>query len=322
MSARSIPDIQTLRGICQGEKLSQDRRLWYVIPRLASIYITWFLLHTSVSALQVTVMSVAAVVAGVVLLGMQPAWIAFLGAVALVIHHVLDKVDGEIARFRQSFSLSGVYLDELGHMLASAGLFLGLGAHLSWNARSAGEVVVILGPAFLGALSMVLVRQNKTAAYLVFARNVLAQPALLTDGVAHRSPSLFSLETVLRDRSGGPNASSGPRARLLAGLRDLVLLVSEYSFVLLLVLGGLILEMVTGDATFLRWLLVAQAALQLLVLASLIWINVTGNVRSECLRLNAMVRAARAEGVARQSPPNGSSVSDRAPLVSRPGGQP
>jgi phosphatidylglycerophosphate synthase len=289
MGAQSIPDIRALREICQGQKLSQDRRLWYVIPRLVSIHITRLLLHTSVSALQVTVTSVVAVVVGATLLSLQPAWIAFLGTVALVIHHLLDKVDGEIARFRQSFSLSGVYLDELGHMLASAGLFLGLGFHLSWNARSVGEVVAILGPAFLGALSMVLVRQNKTAAYLVFARNVLTQPALLNDGVAHRAPSVFSLETVLRDRSGGANANPGARARLLATLRDLVLLVSEYSFVLLLLMGGLIFEMVTGDVTFLRWLLVAQAVLQLLVLVSLIWINATGNVRSECLRLNAMV---------------------------------
>jgi phosphatidylglycerophosphate synthase len=289
MSAQFIPDIRTLREICQGEKLSQDRRLWYVIPRLASIYITRLLLHTSVSAMQVTVASVIAVVIGAVLLGMQASWIAFLGALALVLHHVLDKVDGEIARFRQTFSLSGVYLDELGHMLASAGLVLGLGFHLSWNARSVGEVVAILGAAILGALSMVLVRQNKTAAYLVFARNVLSQPALLTDGAAHRSASVFSLETVLRDRSVGANANQGSRARLLATVRDMVLLVSEYSFVLLLSLLGLIFEMVTGDARFLMWLLVSQAVLQLLVLASLIWINVKGNLRSECLRLNAMV---------------------------------
>lgn len=320
MGARSIPDIGTLRMICQGEKLSHDRRLWYVLPRLASIYVTRLLLHTNVSAFQVTVASVLAVVVGAVLLGMEPAWVAFLGPVALLIHHVLDKVDGEIARFRQSFSLSGVYLDEIGHSLASAGLFLGLGVHLSWHARSVGDVVAILAPAFIGALSMVMARQNKGAGYLLFARNVLRQPALLADGA--RSPSVFSLETVLRDRSSEANTSTGPRARLLAGVRDLVLLVSEYSFVLLLVLVGLVIEMATAEAAFLRGLLVAQAALQLLVLASLVWINVTGNVHSECLRLNALVREARTESGARHPATPGPSVSEPAPLASRPDGQP
>lgn len=247
------------------------------------------------SATQVTISSILAALLGTLLLAMEPTWVACLGAGALVIHHFLDKVDGEVARFRRSFSLSGVYLDELGHGLASAGLFLGLGCHLAWDARDIKEVVVTLGPAFIGALSMVMVRQNKGVGFLLFARNVLVQPALLLDCVPTRRHSLFSLESVTRDRSSETSAVAAPRTRFLAGLRDLVLLASEYSFVLLLVMGGLVLEMVTGSAAFLRGVLVAQAALQFAVLVSLIWINYTVNVRSECLRLNALVREAREE---------------------------
>jgi len=317
MGVHPIPDIGSLRTLCQGQKLSEDRRLWYVFPRLVSIYITWVLLHTNISALQVTVASVLAVLAGTVLLSMAPAWVALLGVVALMIHHLLDKVDGEIARFRQTFSLSGVYLDELGHTLASAGMFLGLGIHLCWKARGVEEVLTNLAPAFVGALSMVMVRQNKGAAYLVFARNVLRQPALLADGTAPRGPSLFSLETVLQDRGGNAKSKPGPRARFLAGLRDLVLLVSEYSFVLLLVLVGLAIEMITSDDTFLKGLLLGQAALQFLVLACLIWINVTGNLRSECLRLNALAReSARSDSGAGE----GQAI-ERASVATGPRGQ-
>ena len=296
MGAQSVPDIATLRRICQGDKLSMDRRLWYVVPRFASVYVTWLLLHTNVSATQVTVSSILAALLGTLLLAMEPAWVALLGAGALVVHHLLDKVDGEVARFRQSFSLSGVYLDELGHNLASAGLFMGLGCHLAWDTRAVKEVVANLGPAFIGALSIVMVRQNKGVGFLLFARNVLVQPALLLDCVPPRRPSLFSLEAVQRDRSREASAGAGAGIRLLAGLRDLVLLASEFSFVLLLVMGGLVIEMATGSAAFLRDVLVAQATLQLVVLASLIWINYTVNVRSECLRLNALVREARDEG--------------------------
>ncbi len=123
MPAPPVPDLGTLRSICHGEKVSQDRRPWYVLSRRVSILITWMLLHTGVTADQVTLLSLGLTLAGVVLLAMPSAAIALGGAGALVAHYFLDKVDGEIARFRKVYSLDGIYMDELSHTFANAGIF-------------------------------------------------------------------------------------------------------------------------------------------------------------------------------------------------------
>src|SRR5262249_55662705 len=157
-----VPDLGTLRSICQGEKVRQDRRPWYVFSRRVSIGITWCLLHTPVTANHVTFASlVLAVAAGILLATPSPA-LALAGAGALVAHYFLDKVDGEIARFRKSYSLTGVYMDELSHMFAYAGTFAGLGVHLAWRAHTPAESLEVLGAAMLGALAMVMIRQNKS----------------------------------------------------------------------------------------------------------------------------------------------------------------
>ena len=44
MPRSPVPDLGTLRSICQGEKVRQDRRPWYVFSRRVSIGITWVLL--------------------------------------------------------------------------------------------------------------------------------------------------------------------------------------------------------------------------------------------------------------------------------------
>ena len=121
MTASPVPDLGTLRSICQGEKVRRDRRPWYVLSRRVSLGVTWVLLHTPVSANQVTFVSLLLTIAAGVLLAAPAANVALAGALALVLHYFLDKVDGEIARFRGVFSLKGLYLDELSHTFAYAG---------------------------------------------------------------------------------------------------------------------------------------------------------------------------------------------------------
>ena len=291
MTGRSIPDIPTLRAICHRGKLEKDRRPWYAGFRKMAIYITWLLIHTGITANQVTLLSVFLSVAGTLLLAMPAAWLALCGASAFLAHHLLDKVDGDIARFRKTFSIVGVYLDEVGHGLAFAGIFLGLGLHLAWGARTAGEAILVLGAASIGALSMVLARQNKSAGFLVFAQYVLVQPALLPDRGTAASPHLFSRDAVHRSRRGEAGEAQGAGAEILTGLRDSVLLLSDFTVILLLVLVGLVIELFHGQVAFLRVVLVAGAILQATVLLALIWINYSTNVETECLRLNALLKS-------------------------------
>jgi phosphatidylglycerophosphate synthase len=52
---------------------------------------------------------------------------AVLGVVMVQMYLLLDCVDGEIARWKQQFSLSGVYLDRVGAYLCDAAVLVGLG---------------------------------------------------------------------------------------------------------------------------------------------------------------------------------------------------
>jgi phosphatidylglycerophosphate synthase len=285
MAGRAVPDVATLRAICHTGKVSADSRLWYVLQRRASIYLTWLLLHTPLSPTHVTQISVGLAVLSGVLLAMPPAGIAIAGALGLAAHHLFDKVDGDMARFRRTYSIVGVYLDELGHAVAFAAVFLGLGLHLAWRTPAGDAQVAVLLAAALGALAMVLGRQHKSIGFLLYAQYVLAQPELLPRRRAAGPWSGLSRDAVHRDRRTG-GASAGGVGRL----RDVVLQLSDFSLMILLVLAGTIFEGATGRDAFLRWLLFAEAAFQGAVLVALVGLNAAVNVESEVARLDALVK--------------------------------
>ena len=296
MAGRSIPDIVALKAICHRDKLGRDRRFWYGASRRVSIRVTWVLVHTGITANQVTLLTVSLALMGSLLVATPPAWLALCGASALLAYHLLDKVDGDIARFRRTYSIVGVYLDEVGHGLAFGGIFVGLGLHLAWGASTVEQAILVLAAAAIGAVSMVLARQHKSAGFLLFAQYVLTQPALLPEAEPAGSPHPLSREGAHRSRRGEATAA-GAGARVLVALRDTVLLCSDFVMILVLVLTGLISQQLGGGVAFLTAVLLVEAVLQSAVLLALFWINTTTNIRSECLRLDALVRSR--EGKAR-----------------------
>jgi len=289
MAERSIPDIATLREICHRGKLAKDRRSWYAASRSVAIYITWMLIHTGITANQVTLMTVSLSLAGAILLATPPAWLALSGAALLLAYHLLDKVDGDVARYRGTFSIVGVYMDEVGHGLAFSGLFFGLGLHLAWGAETIPGAILPLAAGGLGALCMILIRHHKSAGFTLYAQYILVQPALMPEAGAEAAPHPLSREGAHRSRAG-EGAGPGVPIRALATLRDTVLMLADFVFILALVLVGLLIEVTTGSAAFLAAVLVVEAALQATVLAALFLINSSTNIRSECLRVDRLAR--------------------------------
>lgn len=289
MAERTIPDIATLREICHRGKLEKDRRSWYAASRSVAIYITWLLIHTGITANQVTLMTVSLSLAGAVLLATPSDWLALCGAALLLAYHLLDKVDGDVARYRGTFSIVGVYMDEVGHGLAFGGLFFGLGLHLAWGAQAIAGAILSLAAGGIGALCMVLIRHHKSAGFTLYAQYVLVQPALMPEPDPAAGHSVLSREAAHRSRRGEAVAS-GAATRALITLRDTVLMLADFVFILALVVIGLLIEAVTGSAAFLAAVLVVEAGLQIAVLAALFLINTTGNIQSECLRVDRLVR--------------------------------
>lgn len=101
--------------------------------RRLSIYLTWLLVRTPLTANGVTwLMIIAGGLAGPALLLPGP-WGAIAAALLAQLQMLLDCCDGEVARWRNSMSPRGIFLDQLGHYVAegSIGLFLGVAVALT-----------------------------------------------------------------------------------------------------------------------------------------------------------------------------------------------
>lgn len=120
-----VKSISQLKEICQ--KGRSDTLFGRYVRRKTSIYITWLLLHTPISANQVTFLSIIAGMTGVSFLAVGGMWWSLIGVLILNVYSTLDYVDGEVARYRDSTSITGLMLDRVGHHLVNPSIFLALG---------------------------------------------------------------------------------------------------------------------------------------------------------------------------------------------------
>jgi phosphatidylglycerophosphate synthase len=151
MEAEMTPSIADLRIICQKPVESHDSYSLSLIYRRISIYITKIFLFTSITANQVTLMSlVIGLIAAVILaLGHYS-----LGALIYLFSMVMDCVDGEIARYRNSSSIKGVYLDIITHYINTPALFMGLSIGIYRSTQN--PIIILLGS--ISAICIMLVR--------------------------------------------------------------------------------------------------------------------------------------------------------------------
>ena len=83
---------------------------------------------------------------------------AVLGVVMVQLYLLLDCVDGEIARYKQQFSLSGVYLDRVGAYLCDAAVLVGFGMRAAdlWGSGRIDWLWAFLGT--LAAVGAILIK--------------------------------------------------------------------------------------------------------------------------------------------------------------------
>jgi hypothetical protein len=125
-----VPPVRELEQICGGEGRGPDEprdfRIAYArIVRRLSIRLTWVLLHTRLSANQVTVGAILVGMAGAALLAWSDFWPLVIGLVLLQLSFVLDYSDGEMARYQalargRRTNAGGAYLDWIGHYYVPA----------------------------------------------------------------------------------------------------------------------------------------------------------------------------------------------------------
>lgn len=126
--------------------------------REVSLRVDRYLVNTKVTPNQLTyLMTVAGVLAAPALLvpGIPG---ALLGVLMVQLYLLLDCVDGELARWKKQFSLSGVYLDRVGAYLCDAAVLVGFGLRAAdlWGSGRIDWLWAFLGT--LAALGAILIK--------------------------------------------------------------------------------------------------------------------------------------------------------------------
>ena len=193
------PTIAELRAVTQPSSVTGRRNSEHwtgdLYQRRLSPYLTRVLLGTAITANGVTVLMIvtgAAAGAALLLPGLLG---AVLAAVLGQLQMLWDCCDGEVARWRQTFSPVGFFLDKLGHTVAEAGIPLALGVRADGGFDSLG------GWTTLGAVLAVLVLVNKSLNDAVhLARSASGLPRLVdrAEEAAPRAAGVRRLRSLAR----------------------------------------------------------------------------------------------------------------------------
>ncbi|MEE1942136.1 CDP-alcohol phosphatidyltransferase family protein [Streptomyces sp. TRM 70361] len=193
MSNLSKPSVAELRPVVHpaGVKDRRSGEHWAGRLYMREISLRWtrHLVNTSITPNQLThLMVVAGLAAGAVLLvpGLTG---ALLAALLIQLYLLLDCVDGEVARWRKQTSITGVYLDRVGHYLAEAALLVGFGVRAADVFRTEGATNWLW--AFLGtvaALGAILIKAETDLVDVARARSGL--PAVKDEAAVPRSSGL------------------------------------------------------------------------------------------------------------------------------------
>lgn len=190
------PTIAQLREVTQPpsvrSRAAAEHWVAHAYLRDISPYLTRILLRGGFSANGVTWLMIITAAAAAVATG----WPTLLGAILAVIlvqlQMLLDCCDGEVARWRQTSSPSGVYLDRVGHYVAECGIAVALGV------RATGEVQFSGVWISAGLLLGLLIALNKVENDLVHVARHYAGLTQMQDAEEVRTPRRSGLRTARR----------------------------------------------------------------------------------------------------------------------------
>lgn len=188
------PTIAQLREVTQPPSVrtraGAEHWVAHAYLRDISPYLTRILLRAGFSANGVTWLMIAC--AG--LAAVSTGWPSFVGAVLVVIfvqlQMLIDCCDGEVARWRQTSSPKGVYLDRVGHYVAECGIAVALGVRASGGPQTSGVWISA------GLLLGLLVALNKVENDLVHVSRHYAQMSQMRDAEEVRVPARGGLRTA------------------------------------------------------------------------------------------------------------------------------
>jgi hypothetical protein len=247
MAARKPPTIAEVRTGGQPPGLMDRRNEEHWAGRLymrsVSPYFSWLFIRIGFSPNQLTgLMVVCGLLGGVAVALPLPrpgwAWLAGAAAGALLVqgYLLLDCSDGEVARFTGKTSITGVYLDRIGHYLSEVALLVGLGYRAEGAFTSGGWVELGL----VGALGAALIKAE-------------------TDNVVvARAKSGAPVQPAGGDRALRPRSTPLALARQAASMLRFHRIVGAVELSLLILIAAVI-DYIRGGLTVTRGLVIAAA---------------------------------------------------------------
>lgn len=185
-----------IRIICQAGKEGDPG--WYRIHRRISIYLTWLSLHTRVTPNHISLLMIVVGGTGAALLSFVQLWVNLLGFCLLYMAFLLDKVDGEIARYRRMESVRGILLDRVHHRLVEPLIFLAA-AYREYQMTSSVGVLVA------GLLTMLLansIEEHQNLSPRIFMKYLKQVGAPPKVRIRAPSPILTRAITLLKPLKG------------------------------------------------------------------------------------------------------------------------
>jgi phosphatidylglycerophosphate synthase len=260
-TSSSAPSIAELREVTQPASVtgraSSEHWSGRLYMRRLSPYVTRLLLGTPLSANAVTWLMIPVGVLAALSLSL-PGLAAAAGAVVLIqLQQLLDCCDGEMARWRGTFSPAGIYLDRMANHVTMPALAVALGV------RADGGWGSIDGWTTVGLVIAVLVLLIMAETHLVKVARAEAGLELVPDTAAVAAPSPPLLHRARR------------MARYLPFFRAFVPVEAS-----LLALAAAVGDAISGDLQVSRFLLVALVICAIVTVAG----HLTAIMASQRLR--------------------------------------
>ncbi|MFB9832166.1 CDP-alcohol phosphatidyltransferase family protein [Actinoallomurus acaciae] len=242
MSAPSLAEVKA-GGQPPGLKNRRNEEHWAgrLYMRDISPLFTWVFVRIGFSPNQLTYMMIASGVLGGAAVAVSAGgttglvW-AIVGAVLIQAYLLLDCSDGEVARFRKRTSVTGVYLDRIGHYMSEVALLAGLGVRAQGAWENGGYVELGL----LAALGAALIKAE-------------------TDNVVvARAKSGLTADPATGDRALRPESTGLALAREAVSLLKLHRIIGAVELSLL-ILAAAVVDKVTDTLAATRVLAVAVA---------------------------------------------------------------
>ncbi|MEU9603527.1 CDP-alcohol phosphatidyltransferase family protein [Streptomyces sp. NPDC048057] len=228
------PSVAELRPVVHPEGVKDRRSGEHWAGRLymreISLRVDPYLVNTRITPNQLTYLMVVVGVLGGAALLIPGLTGAVLAAVLFQVYLLLDCVDGEVARWRKQTSVTGVYLDRIGHYLCEAALLVGFGVR---GADVFGDGRAEWLWAFLGTVAAL-------GAILIKAETDLVDVARQRSGLA-----------AVKDEASVPRSSGLALARRAAAALKFHRLVGGIEASLFILVAAAA-DMVQGDLFFTR----------------------------------------------------------------------